>query len=39
MRRTELSNLKLYDVDTKNGTLMVCAGKGGKDRMVPLGAR
>lgn len=39
IRRMELVNLKLYDVDTRNGTLMVRAGKGSKDRMVPLGRR
>jgi len=39
IRRAELINLKLYDVDTRNGTLMVREGKGKKDRMVPLGQR
>ncbi len=39
IRRSELANLKLYDVDTKNGSLMVREGKGKKDRMVPLGDR
>jgi len=39
IRRSELANLRLYDVDTRNGTLMVRQGKGQKDRMVPLGAR
>jgi integrase/recombinase XerD len=39
IRRMELANLKLYDVDTRNGTLMVREGKGKKDRMVPLGGR
>ncbi len=39
IRRSELINLKLYDVDTRNGTLMVREGKGKKDRMVPLGSR
>jgi integrase/recombinase XerD len=39
IRRSELANLRLYDVDTRNGTLMVREGKGRKDRMVPLGAR
>jgi site-specific recombinase XerD/transposase len=37
IRRAELINLKLYDVDTQNGTLMVREGKGKKDRMLPLG--
>jgi len=39
IRRAELANLRLYDVDPRNGTLMVREGKGKKDRMVPLGAR
>ena len=39
IRRSELVHLKLYDVDTRNGTLMVREGKGKKDRMVPLGKR
>jgi|HubBroStandDraft_1064217.scaffolds.fasta_scaffold11551_1 integrase/recombinase XerD len=39
IRRGELVNLKLYDVDVKNGTLLVREGKGKKDRYVPLGAR
>jgi integrase/recombinase XerD len=39
IRRNELANLKLYDVDARNGTLMVREGKGKKDRMVPLGDR
>ena len=36
IRLNELSNLKLSDVDLKNGTLRVF-GKGKKERMVPLG--
>jgi integrase/recombinase XerD len=39
IRRAELINLKLYDVDIRNGTLMVREGKGKKDRMLPLGER
>ncbi len=39
IRRSELINLTLYDADTRNGALMVRKGKGGKDRMVPLGER
>ncbi len=39
IRRMELINLSLYDVDLKNGTLMVREGKGKKDRLVPLGQR
>ncbi len=39
IRRNELRHVKLYDVETRHGTLMVREGKGKKDRMVPLGAR
>lgn len=39
IRRSELINLKLYDLDLKNGALMVRQGKGQKDRYVPLGSR
>ncbi len=39
IRRSELANLKLYDLDLKNGSLLVRQGKGQKDRYVPLGKR
>jgi integrase/recombinase XerD len=39
IRRSELIHLKLYDVDLKNGSLLVRQGKGQKDRYVPLGSR
>jgi integrase/recombinase XerD len=39
IRRIELIHLRLHDVDTQNGTLMVREGKGHKDRLVPLGRR
>jgi integrase/recombinase XerD len=39
IRRSELIHLKLYDIDVRNGSLMVRQGKGQKDRYVPLGAR
>ena len=39
VRRSELAQLTLYDVDTARGTLMVRQGKGRKDRLLPLGAR
>jgi integrase/recombinase XerD len=39
IRRAELINLKLYDIDLKNGSLLVRQGKGDKDRYVPLGSR
>lgn len=39
IRRSELIHLALYDVDTRGGSLTVRGGKGGRDRVVPLGAR
>jgi integrase/recombinase XerD len=39
IRRAELINLALFDVDTGRGTLMVRLGKGRKDRLIPIGAR
>jgi integrase/recombinase XerD len=39
IRRMEIINLSLYDVDYDRGTIMVRDGKGKKDRMVPIGER
>lgn len=39
VRRSELIHLSVFDVDTRRGTVFVRAGKGGKDRLVPLGER
>jgi len=39
MRRMELINLKLHDLDAERGTVMVRQGKGKKDRMIPIGER
>ncbi len=39
MRRMELINVKLYDIDADRGTVMIRQGKGKKDRMVPVGDR
>jgi integrase/recombinase XerD len=39
IRRMELTRLELYDLDTRGGTLTVRGGKGGRDRVVPLGVR
>ncbi len=39
IRRMELVNLSLYDVDPSRKTLMVQEGKGGKDRLLPIGER
>lgn len=37
IRKGELNNLKVTDVDLEGGFLRVNQGKGGKDRVVPLG--
>lgn len=39
MRRLELMQLQLYDLDVERGTVMIRKGKGGKDRMIPIGER
>ena len=39
MRRSELMNLHLHDLDPERGTIMVRQGKGRKDRMIPIGQR
>jgi integrase/recombinase XerD len=39
IRRTELANLRLWDLDREHGTLFIRLGKGRKDRIVPIGAR
>lgn len=39
IRRFELTNLQLTDVDAHWGAVFIRQGKGGKDRMVPLGER
>jgi integrase/recombinase XerD len=39
MRRRELAQLRLPDVDATRGTLFVRQGKGKKDRVVPIGER
>lgn len=39
IRRMEVVNLRLYDIDYDRGTIMVRQGKGQKDRMVPIGER
>ena len=39
IRRMELINLNLFDVDPDRGTMMIRQGKGKKDRMVPIGDR
>lgn len=39
IRRAELANLSIYDLDAERGALMIRQGKGGKDRMIPIGDR
>ena len=39
IRRMELLNLTIYDLSEERGTMMVRRGKGGKDRVVPIGER
>jgi integrase/recombinase XerD len=39
VRRMEVVNLRLYDLDYDRGTIIVRQGKGRKDRMVPIGER
>ena len=39
LRRSELSRLKLSDIDFFHGTVFVRQGKGKKDRLVPAGER
>jgi len=39
IRRVELAGLKLSDVDAARGTLFIRSGKGGRDRIVPIGER
>ena len=39
LRRSELLNLKLNDIDKKRGLIIVKQAKGKKDRIVPLGEK
>lgn len=39
IRRMELVNLSVFDIDAERGTLLVRQGKGKKDRMLPIGER
>ncbi len=39
MRRTELLRLKLQDIDIERGVIAIRAGKGNRDRVVPVGER
>jgi len=39
IRRMELCNLRMQDIDLNRGWLMIAQGKGNKDRVVPIGER
>lgn len=39
MRRQELCNLRLFDVDLEGQSVTIRQGKGKKDRMIPIGER
>lgn len=39
VRRAELCNLTLYDIDSDRQALRINGGKGNKDRMIPIGSR
>jgi integrase/recombinase XerD len=39
IRRNELASLVIGDVDTERAVVLIREGKGGKDRLVPLGER
>jgi len=39
MRRMEFVDLKVDDLDAERGTVLVRSGKGGKDRLIPIGER
>ncbi|HLP99422.1 MAG TPA: site-specific tyrosine recombinase XerC [Sideroxyarcus sp.] len=39
MRRNELARLELSDIEAERGVVLIREGKGGKDRLLPLGER
>lgn len=39
IRKNECAKLKVYDVDYKGGSVRIDLGKGGKDRVIPLGKK
>ncbi len=39
IRRAELTNLRLYDIDMGRGIVQIRQGKGRKDRFIPIGDR
>lgn len=39
VRRQELVDLNIYDIDAERGVVMIRQGKGDKDRIIPIGGR
>ncbi len=39
LRRMELARLETGDIDTERAVILIREGKGGKDRLIPLGSR
>lgn len=39
MRRMEITNLSIYDLDRERGTIAIREGKGKKDRIIPISER
>lgn len=39
MRRSELIHLTVFNIDYERGAVMIRQGKGGKDRLIPIGER
>jgi integrase/recombinase XerD len=39
IRRMEMTNLQVHDVDPDRGTVMIREGKGRRDRLIPIGDR
>jgi len=39
MRRMEITNLSIYDIDVKRGAVWIREGKGMKDRFIPMGQK
>ena len=39
MRRMELARLETSDIDSERAVILIREGKGGKDRLIPLGSR
>jgi integrase/recombinase XerD len=39
MRRNEIAHLEIGDLDAERGVVLIREGKGGKDRLIPMGER